>query len=58
QSARRYYNATVRDLNTRVQSFPDAVFAAPLGFHAEPSYEDADASIQSAPKVAFPSPAA
>ena len=32
QSARRYYNATVRDLNTRIQSFPDVLFARPLGF--------------------------
>lgn len=58
QGARRYYNATVRDLNTRVQSFPDALFARSLGFQEEPSYEDADASIQSVPKVAFPRPAA
>jgi LemA protein len=58
QGARRYYNATVRDLNTRVQSFPDTLVAGPLGFRDEPSYEDADGSIQSAPKVAFPAPAA
>jgi LemA protein len=57
QGARRYYNATVRDLNSSVQSFPAVLVAGPLGFHDEPSYEDADASIQSAPKVAFPSPA-
>lgn len=53
QSARRYYNATVRDLNTKVQSFPDMVFARPMGFTEEPFYEDADQSIQSAPKVSF-----
>ena len=29
QGARRYNNATVRDLNTRVQSFPDMLFARP-----------------------------
>ncbi len=58
QSARRYYNATVRDLNTRVQSFPDMVFARPLGFGEEPFYQDEDPTIQSAPKVAFPRPAA
>ena len=28
--SRRYYNATVRDLNTRVQSFPDVLFARPV----------------------------
>lgn len=58
QSARRYYNATVRDLNTRVQSFPDTLFARPLGFTEEPFYEDGDSSIQTAPKVSFPRPAA
>ena len=58
QSARRYYNATVRDLNTRVQSFPDMLFARPMGFSEEPFYADEDSSIQSAPKVAFPGPAA
>jgi LemA protein len=58
QSARRYYNATVRDLNTRVQSFPDTLFARPMGFTEEPFYEDSDTSIQTAPKVSFPRPAA
>jgi LemA protein len=53
QSARRYYNATARDLNTRVVSFPDMFVAGPIGFKEEPYYEDADASIQSAPKVDF-----
>ena len=53
QGARRYYNATARDLNTKVVSFPDMLFAGPLGFREEPYYEDADASIQSAPKVDF-----
>ncbi|MEO5971738.1 MAG: LemA family protein [Sphingomicrobium sp.] len=58
QSARRYYNATVRDLNTRVQSFPDVVFARPLGFSEEPFYADDDPAIQAAPKVTFARPAA
>jgi LemA protein len=53
QGARRYYNATVRDLNTSVQSFPDVLVAGPMGFREEPFYEDADTSIQSAPRVAF-----
>ena len=53
QSARRYYNATARDLNTRVVSFPDMFFAGPMGFREEPYYEDADPAIQSAPKVDF-----
>jgi LemA protein len=56
QSARRYYNATARDLNTKVVSFPDMFFAGPLGFKEEPYYEDADPAIQSAPKVEFQRP--
>lgn len=58
QSARRYYNATVRDLNSAIQSFPPVLIARPAGFTEEPFYQDEDQSIQSAPKVSFPSPAA
>ena len=58
QSARRYYNATVRDLNTSFQSFPPVLIARPMGFTEEPFYQDDDPAIQSAPKVAFARPAA
>ncbi len=58
QSARRYYNATVRDLNSTIQSFPPVVIARPLGFTEEPFYQDEDPAIQSAPKVSFARPAA
>ena len=58
QSSRRYYNATVRDLNSSVQSFPAVLVARPLGFSEEPFYQDDDPAIQIAPKVAFPRPAA
>jgi LemA protein len=57
QSSRRYYNATVRDLNSTIQSVPAVLIARPVGFVEEPFYEDEDKSIQSAPKVSFPSPA-
>jgi len=53
QSARRYYNATVRDLNTSIQSFPNVLIARPMGFGEEESYTDTDASIQTAPVVKF-----
>ena len=53
QSARRYYNATVRDLNTRIQSFPNVLIARPMGFTEEEFYTDTDASIQTAPVVKF-----
>ena len=58
QSARRYYNATVRDLNSTIQSFPPVVIARPMGFTEEPFYQDDDPAIQSAPKVTFAKPAA
>jgi LemA protein len=58
QGARRYYNATVRDLNSTVQSFPPALIARPMGFTEESFYQDDDPAIQSAPKVSFTQPAA
>lgn len=53
QSARRYYNATARDLNTSIATFPAVLIAGPMGFKEEPYYEDSDPAIQSAPKVDF-----
>jgi LemA protein len=58
QGARRYYNATVRDLNSTIQSFPPTLIARPMGFTEEPFYQDDDPAIQSAPKVSFTRPAA
>ena len=58
QSSRRYYNATVRDLNSTIQSFPAALISRPMGFSEEPFYQDDDPAIQSAPKVSFDRPAA
>jgi LemA protein len=58
QSARRYYNATVRDLNSTIQSVPPVLIARPAGFTEEPFYQDEDPAIQSAPKVSFAKPAA
>ncbi|MCJ7420210.1 LemA family protein [Sphingomicrobium astaxanthinifaciens] len=55
EAARRYYNATARDLNTRVQSVPDNLVAGPFGFTTEPYYEDKDPAIQTAPQVDFAS---
>jgi LemA protein len=58
QGSRRYYNATVRDLNSTIQSFPPVLIARPLGFTEEPFYQDEDPAIQSTPKVSFAKPAA
>jgi LemA protein len=51
--ARRYYNATVRDLNTRIESFPDVLVAGPFGFKAEEPYTETDTAVRSAPQVSF-----
>ncbi|WP_442679598.1 LemA family protein [Sphingomonas sp. ASY06-1R] len=53
QGARRYYNATVRDLNSSVGAFPTLLIARPLGFHEEPYFEDDDPTIEKAPVVRF-----
>jgi LemA protein len=39
QNARRYYNAVVRDYNTRVQSFPANIIAGMFGFQARQLFE-------------------
>lgn len=51
--ARRYYNATVRDLNTNVQSFPNNLVAGPFGFKEEEPYADDIPKLQVAPVVSF-----
>ena len=33
QYARRYYNGSVRNLNTRIDTFPDLFIARPFGYH-------------------------
>jgi LemA protein len=39
QNARRYYNAVVRDLNTKIQSFPTNILAGVCGFQARQFFE-------------------
>src|SRR5499425_3336689 len=39
QNARRYYNAVVRDYNTRVQSFPTNILAGMFGFQIRQFFE-------------------
>jgi LemA protein len=39
QNARRYYNAVVRDLNTKIQSFPSNILAGMFGFQARQFFE-------------------
>ena len=39
QGARRFYNAGVRDLNTKIQLFPNNIFAGMLGFKEREFYD-------------------
>jgi LemA protein len=43
QNARRYYNAVVRDLNTKIQSFPTNILAGMFGFTARQFFETTEA---------------
>src|SRR5690242_2141095 len=50
-SARRYYNAVVRDFNTLRETFPNVLIAAPFGFRPGEFFELSDAEQREAPKV-------
>ena len=56
QMARRYYNGTVRNLNTAIQSFPANVLAGMFGFHEQPFFELDDRSQAAVPGIAFQAP--
>jgi len=51
-NARRYYNAVVRDLNTRVQSVPTVFIARSFGFTQREFFE-IDESQRAVPRVSF-----
>ena len=53
QNARRYYNAVVRDLNTRVQQFPSNLVAGMFGFKNREFFEIPDAAQRETPQVKF-----
>ncbi len=39
QAARRFYNAAVRELNTKIKTFPTVLFASMLGFSTREFFE-------------------
>jgi LemA protein len=51
QAARRFYNGAVRDLNTKIQTFPTNIFAGMLGFKKRDFFEveDSEAAAVSKP---------
>ena len=52
QNARRYYNAVVRDLNTRIQQFPSNIVAGMFGFKTREFFEIPDTD-KAVPQVKF-----
>ena len=52
QNARRYYNAVVRDLNTKIQQFPSNIVAGMFRFANREFFEIPDADRE-VPKVKF-----
>src|SRR5215472_2600739 len=56
QNARRYYNAVVRDLNTKIEQFPTNIFANMLGFKERQFFEVSAPAEREAPKVSFSAP--
>src|ERR1700746_431477 len=57
QNARRYYNAVVRDLNTKILQFPTNIIAGMLGFSQREFFEVSAPAEREAPKVSFGNPA-
>ena len=51
QASRRFYNGMVRDFNTKIQTFPNNVFAGMLHFKEYEFFEIADASERDNVKV-------
>jgi LemA protein len=52
QAARRFYNANVRDLNTKIEVFPSNIVASLFGFRREEFFEIEDTGVRAAPSVA------
>jgi LemA protein len=53
QMARRYYNASVRDLNVSVEQFPSNVIAGSFGFKKADFFQIENAADRQVPKVSF-----
>jgi len=53
QAARRFYNANVRDINIRIESFPANTIVSMLGFKKMQLFEITEPGEREVPKVAF-----
>ena len=57
-AGRRFYNANVRTMNTKVETFPSSIIAGMFGFHREEYFETQDEAARQAPTVSFDNDAA
>ncbi|MGV8977085.1 MAG: LemA family protein [Cellulomonas sp.] len=55
-AGRRFYNANVRTLNTKVESFPSNLIAGGFGFVRAEYFETEDPAVRAAPQVSFGTP--
>ncbi len=53
QNARRYYNAVVRDFNTKIAVFPTNILAGAFNFKAREFFEISTPAEREVPKVSF-----
>lgn len=53
QNARRYYNAVVRDFNTKIAQFPTNILAGMFNFKAREFFEISAPAEREVPKVTF-----
>jgi LemA protein len=53
QNSRRYYNAVVRDLNTKIQSFPTNIIAGMFNFQQRQFFEITEPTEREVPAVKF-----
>ena len=53
QNSRRYYNAVVRDFNTKIATFPSNIIAGMFGFHPRSFFELTEPTDRDVPGVKF-----
>src|SRR5699024_2513211 len=52
-AGRRFYNANVRDMNTKVETFPPSIIAGMFSFRRAEYFEVNDPAVRAAPRVSF-----
>lgn len=53
QNARRYFNAVVRDYNTKIAQFPSNIIASMFGFKRRDFFEVSEEEVRAVPRVDF-----